>query len=595
MTAAVRYVWFHRRYDRLTGGHVKHGHYFAHVSRLAHHSRRIVFEGAAPDERRLRERAALWPATPDEWVEAWRPGRRDILFLAGTDWRYHSRLGLQRVDVPRINLIQHVRHGHPGTELHGYLDRRAVRICVSDEVSDAIRATGRVNGPVFTIPNGTECSASTVGCQGSVGFKERPQEVAVFGYKRRHLAAALSRCLDPMGIPHRNFDSFLARDAFLRQLGRTRVAVCLPRPEEGFYLPALEAMAAGCTVVTLDCVGNRGFCQHEVNCLVAGPDPASLARAVTHACGLALPDRRRLHCNARKTVNAHSLERERKRFHRVLLDIDRLWKDASAATIPVASRGPGQTAGRLVDFMIVGAQKSGTSALARFLSRHPAIAMACGEGHVFDSPDYSSDWTPEQIDARYARRIERHADAAVCGESTPIYMLLPDIPAELYRYNPSLKVIVMLRDPVERALSHFAMERARGAEHRPLWFALLAEPWRLWRCRDPRAPASAVRRHSYRSRGAYSAQIRNLFAAFPRDQVLVLGSEDLLRRHDETLEKVFAFLGVSVSVRIPPEIVFKGADLGGAHALVRWLLRLSYRAESRRLCAVLRAHGEGRA
>ena len=599
MSPPTRTVWFHRQYERLTGGHVKHAHYYEHVAQLPGYDRRILFSGQPEAGRLAHERASLWPTVSDERVEAWRPGTRDILFLAGTDWRYVARAGLDGVANPRINLIQHVRHAHVGTELHGYLDQRAVRICVSAEVAEAIEASGRVNGPVFTIPNGTECRASPIDCRGSVGFDERPETVAIVGYKRKDLAASLAGHLEEGGIAHITLDGFISRDAFLGLLERTRVAVCLPRSEEGFYLPALEAMAKGCTVVTLDCVGNRGFCRNKRNCLVAEDDSAQLARTTMAAVGLPIGDRHSLHVNAAATVDAHSLQAERQRFHELLLDIDRIWDDAStipaASGVPrkasrVASSGEAERAPtRMVDFVIAGAQKGGTSALAHFLSRHPAIAMAPREGHVFDSPDYSSDWTREEIDARYARRIERRPTTVVGGESTPIYLLLPGVAAQLHRYNPALKVIVILRDPVERALSHYAMERGRGKEHRPLWLALLAERRRLKRCPDPRGPESAARRHSYRARGLYGVQLRNLFAVFPPNQVLVLNSEDLRQRHDETLENVFAFLGVSVSVRIPPETVFKGPELGGRHAVVRWLLRLSYVADSRRLRAIMAA------
>lgn len=595
MTEPTRTVWFHRQYERLTGGHVKHAHYYEHVARLAGHTRRIVFGGKPANDRLAHEQATLWPTTPDEQVDGWNPGSRDILFLAGTDWRYFRRAGLNDA-IPRINLVQHVRHAQAGSELHGYLDQRAVRICVSEEVARAIHGTGRVNGPVVTIPNGTECCASPLDCRGAAGFDKRSEAVVIVGYKRRDLAAALSGRLDEAGMPHLTLDSFTNRDAFLGLLERTRVAVCLPRSEEGFYLPALEAMAKGCTLVTLDCVGNRGFCHHEHNCVVAEDDAESLARATIRAAGMPRTDRHRLHANAADTVRAHSLEAERQRFHALLLDIDRIWAEVSGpAPTGVRPAKSGQTSTRLVDFMIVGAQKAGTSALARFLSQHPTVAMASREGHIFDSPDYSSDWTPEEIDARYARRIARQPTTVACGESTPIYLFFPDVAAELRRYNPALKVIAILRDPVERALSHYAMERGRGNERRPLWLALLTERRRLRRCRDPRNPASAARRHSYRTRGLYSGQLRNLFAVFPRHQVLVLRSEDLLRRHNETLENVFAFLGVSVSVRIPPETVFKGTDLGGKHAVVRWLLRLSYAAEFRRLRAIKGARSERRA
>ena len=143
MTAPDRTVWFHRQYERLTGGHVKHAHYYGHVAGLPDHARRILFGGKPQTDRLAREQAALWPTASAERVEKWRPGGKDILFLAGTDWRYLARAGLDGAANPRINLIQHVRHAHVGTELHGYLNQRAVRICVSEEVAAAIRGRCR--------------------------------------------------------------------------------------------------------------------------------------------------------------------------------------------------------------------------------------------------------------------------------------------------------------------------------------------------------------------------------------------------------------------------------------------------------------------
>ena len=241
--------------------------------------------------------------------------------------------------------------------------------------------------------------------------------------------------------------------------------------------------------------------------------------------------------------------------------------------------------------MIVGAQKCGTTALAHFLSRHPEIGMASPkEVHLFDSPKYSRDWTPEQIDERYRPFFEHCGDAAIRGEATPIYMFLPEIARELARYNPELKLIVLLHDPVERALSHYYMEKNRGKEHRPLWLALMREPFRLRRCKDARAHGSTMRVCSYRRRGLYSRQLRNLYRFFDPDRILVVRTRDLRAHHHVVLGRVFAFLGVSEHVRIEPEIVFEGDRGGRRHRAVSWLLTLSYLAEFVRLRGLLRIH-----
>ena len=250
--------------------------------------------------------------------------------------------------------------------------------------------------------------------------------------------------------------------------------------------------------------------------------------------------------------------------------------------------GPGvQEAGGYrpkVNFMIVGAQKCGTSALWEYLSQHPQVGMSSPkEVQLFSGPEYSSGWSPQEIDQRYAPWFRHCRDAEVRGEVTPIYLFLPDVAAQLKRYNSGLKLIVLLRDPVDRAISNYYMQRARGKEKAPLWLALLAEPWRLRRCANPRDWGSATRVCSYRARGLYSFQLRNLHLHFPSGQVLVLSSHDLQRDHQAVLRRVFAFLGVAKSVKLPRRAALTGRPHGKRrHPILSWVLRLSYWAERRR-------------
>ncbi|MDE0367565.1 MAG: sulfotransferase domain-containing protein [Gammaproteobacteria bacterium] len=595
---------------------------------------RITFTGEPATETLARQRLELWPPGDAGAAADWAPRPDDLLFVAGVDWRYLAAGGFDALPNPRINLIQHVRHAHEGTELYGYLANRAVRICVSREVADAITATGRVNGPVLTIPNGIEAFSIRT-FAGAAGSERRP--VVIAGYKEPVLAKSLSDRLAALGIEHTLLTEFLAREKFLERLAGSRVAVCLPRAEEGFYLPALEAMAAGCLVVTLDCVGNRSFCTHDGNCLIADPTADSLAVTVQAALGLGANEGQHLRSGGADTVREYSLEAERRRFHAVLRDIDRHW--LSRKMVP--------TGHPRVNFMIIGAQKCGTTALAHFLAQHPRIRMSSEkEPHLFDAPDYSPKWTPEQIDERYRPyfnspgvtsspdgtptfspdgtptvgtegtpaignraldegtsagsegtptvgeegtptigKVGPHtlrqtaADGRLRGEATPIYLFLPEIAPELKRYNPELKVIILLRNPVERAISHYYMEKNKGHERFPLWLALLVESWRLWRCGDRRQHGSAWRRHSYRRRGLYSVQLRNLFRYFDATQVLLVRAEDLARFHDEALKRVFEFLEVDDYTGIEAQTVFEGERGDRRHVVVSWLLRMSYLPE----------------
>ena len=141
-------VLFYRDFQRFSGGHLKVWHYFNHVRASNEYEPRIAFS-----------RDSKWDETNPwrdarEFVVEWKPETADVLFLAGTDWRVLQDRQLH--SQPIINLLQHPRHADAKNETRKYLRNRALRICVSQEVADAINATGEVNGPVFVIPNGID-------------------------------------------------------------------------------------------------------------------------------------------------------------------------------------------------------------------------------------------------------------------------------------------------------------------------------------------------------------------------------------------------------------------------------------------------------
>ena len=237
---------------------------------------------------------------------------------------------------------------------------------------------------------------------------------------------------------------------------------------------------------------------------------------------------------------------------------------------------------RALDFMVVGAQKSGTTALSGFLGEHPGIRMSePKEVHAFDVEEKAL--SVENIEARYASAFDgKQHNYALLGEATPIYMYFTDIARQLHNYNPKLKLIVVLRNPVERAYSHYCMERERGNEHRPFWIALALEWLRLKKDSKPRGENSAHRLWSYRNRGYYSHQLEAIYKVFSRDQVHVISNEALREGQDATLDKIFDFLNVPREV-IPGRLVFTLNTDVREVSVCRFLLRLAYRREIRRL------------
>jgi hypothetical protein len=216
--------------------------------------------------------------------------------------------------------------------------------------------------------------------------------------------------------------------------------------------------------------------------------------------------------------------------------------------------------------------------------------MAKGkEVHLFDGSDYSADWSADKINQRYATHFEGVNPTALWGEATPIYLYRPEIIPELKRYNPALKLIVILRDPVERAISHYEMERARSNEDLPLWQALWCESKRL--AEEGGHLGHAHRCHSYVERGLYAAQINCVRQHFSDEQILILENDALKNQHVETLKKVCEFLAVDGAYSIPAESVFSG-DYRNKYSslyysLIKMLLRWRFRSANVKLKMLL--------
>jgi len=197
-----------------------------------------------------------------------------------------------------------------------------------------------------------------------------------------------------------------------------------------------------------------------------------------------------------------------------------------------------------VSFLGVGAQKAGTSALDAYLRTHPGLCMAkVKEVHLFDD---SRTYFKRTLGgyAAYHRQFAPASSTQLIGEITPAYMYWNEAPRRIWEYNPAMKLIAVLRNPITRAFSQWNMQRDVGVDPLPFWDALHAE---AQRCRASLPYQN--RKFSYVDRGFYTEQLRRLWSFFPAEQVLVLRYDDLRRDPKRTIDRVFDFLGVE---QLPP-------------------------------------------
>ncbi|MEZ5811113.1 MAG: glycosyltransferase [Rhizobiaceae bacterium] len=293
---------FVRDYRRFSGGHLKYCDHLAHV---AARGRFRPLLHVTP-ESNIRELDALVPPGIER-VEL--PLHCDAIFVAGTDWAILDSHGQDTDVCPVVNLIQGVRHADPSLPLFSHLNRPALRICVSREVADAIQTTGRVSGPVQVIENGLDHAWLST-------FRKPGRKNACFvaGLKDPVLAKAVGRELSALGIANEVLAEPLPRKEYLSRLANFELAVLLPLRAEGFYLPALEAMALGVNVVMPDCIGARAFAVDGETCSIALREPVALAG--TAARLFADRDRAdRMRGNARIMSRRYDIEMERRELN----------------------------------------------------------------------------------------------------------------------------------------------------------------------------------------------------------------------------------------------------------------------------------------
>jgi hypothetical protein len=209
-------------------------------------------------------------------------------------------------------------------------------------------------------------------------------------------------------------------------------------------------------------------------------------------------------------------------------------------------------------FIIIGGQKCGTSSLFNYLCQHPQILRKAGvkkEIHYFDGGfDPGIDnfakgeaWYRAHFPLRSELRPNR-----ITGEATPLYLFDPRVPARIASQLPDVKLIALLRNPVERTVSQYFHEKRKGRENLPLEEALRQEEARIARAlhaKDFDDPD--LIHHSYKLRSLYKEQIERYFEVFGRERVRVLASEEMFADPQGVLSGLFGFLGVDPEYRIP--------------------------------------------
>ncbi|HCB03038.1 MAG TPA: sulfotransferase [Nocardioides sp.] len=218
------------------------------------------------------------------------------------------------------------------------------------------------------------------------------------------------------------------------------------------------------------------------------------------------------------------------------------------------------TAGRrqLPSFIMVGAQRAGTTSLFRALMAHPLIHSAnYHKGVNYFDVNYHRDFSWYQghfPTTAGLRRQQRSVQGdPITFEASGYYMWHPCAPERMARHLPDVKILAMLRDPVERAFSAYKHELARGFETESFERALELEDERMAgvverMVADPTYQSSVHRHQAYVRRGQYAEQLNRLREYFPAEQIHVIESENFFEQPESTYVRLLEFLELPLSM-----------------------------------------------
>jgi hypothetical protein len=201
--------------------------------------------------------------------------------------------------------------------------------------------------------------------------------------------------------------------------------------------------------------------------------------------------------------------------------------------------------GAFPDFVIIGAQKAGTTSLYELLVKHPYVRGAARkELHFFDK--HFEEGT-EFYTRCFPQSEHRDGRRTITGEATPYYMFHPHTPGRLAQTAPRARLIALLRNPVDRAYSHYQMVSRRGEETLSFEDATAMEAIRLHdemekMLRDEHYVSTKHQNFSYLSRGIYVDQLRRWAGFFDRTSMLVLESSDFYEKPAESFGRILDFL-----------------------------------------------------
>lgn len=246
----------------------------------------------------------------------------DILFLnSGKDWIRYSQNRKIEPQTPIVSPVNNFRATKPGHPSFNFLGRKAIRLCPSPELYEAVKNHPNTVGETVYMPNGVGISDK------ALTFKNHKTiDVLIVGNKNPSLANQLVNEIKDQNLKVEVIDGWISKKDFQIKLAQSKISIHLPKQVEEHYIPGIEAMMLNSLVIIPDCIGNRSYSINQKTCVMASYDLAGFLTALQYVKSIPVNEFKDIVQCAKKSTHQYSIKIERESLYKALKLSDKMWK-----------------------------------------------------------------------------------------------------------------------------------------------------------------------------------------------------------------------------------------------------------------------------
>lgn len=246
----------------------------------------------------------------------------DILFLnSGKDWIRYNQKRTINPEIPIISPVNNFRATKPGHKSFDFLGRKAIRLCPSPEIYDAVKNHPNTVGETIYMPNGVGISDEALTLKNN-----KTIDVLIVGNKNPDMANQFLSEIKNLNLNIEVINGWISKKEFQMKLAQSKISIHLPKQVEEHYIPGIEAMMLNSFVIIPDCIGNRSYSQDRGTCIITPYDLVGFKTALNHVLTISDNEFKGIVQFAKESTHQYSMEIENESLYKALKLSDKMWK-----------------------------------------------------------------------------------------------------------------------------------------------------------------------------------------------------------------------------------------------------------------------------